>query len=155
MPQAGIVRTSAVLLLAALVCSRTATCHALIRYTGVNLAGADFGDANLPGAYGQNADYVYPNANEISYFVGKGMNTFRLPFRWERLQRTMNGAFDATELSRLDSVVTAATTAGAYVVLDPHNYARYFPNPAGNNSSAGNIIGSVQVPASAFGDFWS
>jgi endoglucanase len=130
-------------------------CAAAIRYTGVNLAGADFGDANLPGTYGQNADYVYPSAAEISYFVGKGLNTFRLPFRWERLQRTLNSGFDATEFSRLDSVVTAATAAGAYVVLDPHNYARYYPNPVGNNSSAGNIIGSVQVPDSAFGDFWS
>ena len=132
-----------------------AECTAAIRYTGVSLAGADFGDANLPGTYGQNADYIYPNAAEINYFVGKGLNTFRLPFRWERLQRTLNSDFDATEFSRLDSVVTAATAAGAYVVLDPHNYARYYPNPVGNNSSAGNIVGSVQVPNSGFGDFWS
>lgn len=133
----------------------TGRCPAALEFTGVNLAGADFGDSHLPGTYGQNGDYVYPNASEINYFVGKGLNTFRLPFRWERLQRTMNSGFDATEFSRLDAVVTAATTAGAYVVLDPHNYARYFPNPVGNNSSAGNIIGSAQVPNSAFGDFWS
>jgi endoglucanase len=32
-----------------------------------------------------------------------------------------------------------------YVLLDPHNYARY----------NGNLIGSSQVPNSAFADFWS
>jgi endoglucanase len=133
----------------------TSYCHAVIQFTGVNLAGADFGDSHLPGTYGQNADYVYPNSAEIDYFVGKGLNTFRLPFRWERLQPTLNEAFDPTEFGRLNAVVTAATNAGAYVVLDPHNYARYFPNPVGNNSSAGNIIGSVQVPDSGFGNFWA
>src|SRR5262249_52387263 len=127
--------------------------RAAIEFTGVNLAGADFGDSHLPGTYG--TDYAYPNASEINYFVGKGMNTFRLPFRWERLQRSANADFDATELSRLDAVVTAATAAGAFVVLDPHNYARYFPSPAGNNSSSTNIIGSAQVPNTVFNDFWS
>jgi endoglucanase len=152
----GFLRGS-ILVMAVLVAivAPASVCLAAMQYTGVSLAGADFGDSHLPGTYGQNADYVYPNANEVNYFVGKGLNTFRLPFRWERLQRTMNGAFDATEFSRLDAVVTAATNAGAFVVLDPHNYARYFPNPVGNNSSAGNIIGSAQVPNSAFGDFWT
>ncbi len=32
-----------------------------VRYTGVNLAGADFGDNNLPGTY--NVDYTYPNVS--------------------------------------------------------------------------------------------
>jgi endoglucanase len=126
------------------------TLSAALRYTGVSLAGADFNDSRLPGTY--NTDYTYPNASEINYFVGKGLNTFRLPFRWERLQQTLNGSFDAVEFGRLDAMVTAATNAGAYVVLDPHNYARYYPDPA---NSAANIIGSAQVPNSAFGDFWS
>src|SRR5688572_819873 len=56
-----------------------------ILYTGVNLAGAEFGDSSLPGVY--NTHYTYPRSNEVDYFIGKGMNTFRLPFRWERLQQ--------------------------------------------------------------------
>ncbi len=112
-------------------------------YTGVNLAGAEFGEGVLPGTYG--TDYTYPTHGEVDYFTAKGMNTFRLPFRWERLQPTQNAAFNAAEQARLDDFVDYATTKGAFVVLDPHNYARYF----------GTIIGQGNVPASAFADFWT
>ena len=56
-----------------------------LRFTGVNLAGADFGEGQLPGTFGKH--YTYPTAEEVDYFTAKGMNVFRLPFRWERLQR--------------------------------------------------------------------
>jgi endoglucanase len=120
----------------------TSDCAA-VSYTGVNLAGADFGEGNLPGTY--NVHYTYPTTAEVDYFVDKGMNTFRLPFRWERMQQSQNAALDAPELARLDSIVDYATSQGAYVVLDPHNYARYH----------GNVIGGGAVPHSAFADFWS
>ena len=64
-----------------------------VSFTGVNLAGAEFG-SRLPGTY--NTDYTYPTTAEINYFVGKGMNTFRVPFRWERVQPTLNSAFNST-----------------------------------------------------------
>src|SRR4051812_7702949 len=75
----------------------SAECYG-VSFTGVSLAGADFGETTLPGTY--NSNYTYPTTAEVNYFIGKGMNTFRIPFRWERLQRTANGAFDATELGR-------------------------------------------------------
>ena len=112
-------------------------------YTGVSLAGADFGENNLPGIY--NTHYTYPTHGEVDYFTGKGMNTFRVPFRWERLQQTQFAAFDAAEAARLDDVVNYATGRGASVLLDPHNYARYF----------GGIVGQSSVPSSAFADFWT
>lgn len=52
--------------------------------SGVNLAGAEFGGNSIPGVFG--TDYIYPLEEEVDYFVGKGMNVFRIPFRWERLQ---------------------------------------------------------------------
>jgi len=73
------------------------------------------------------------------------MNLVRLPFLWERLQPSLNQPFDAAELARLNGFVQQATTAGLTVLIDPHNYARY----------RGNLIGSSQVPHSAFADFWS
>jgi endoglucanase len=122
-------------------------CHSLLQaqvtLTGVNLAGADFGESSLPGIYNQH--YTYPTPQEVDYYVGKGVNTFRIPFRWERLQRTLNGALHATELDRLETLVNYATSQGAHVVLDPHNYARY------NNS----VIGGATVPYAAFNDFWT
>ncbi len=128
-------------------------CHAEIRFTGVNLFGAEFGEQNLPGTFF--VDYRYPSSQEVDYFIDKGMNTFRLPFRWERLQRSQNAAFDATELSRLDGFVNDATSKDAYVIVDPHNYARYFPQPASSTQdSTVGLVGS-DVPVSAFADFWS
>ncbi len=115
---------------------------------GISLAGAEFGEGNLPGTHGK--EYVYPDAKYAngyaspSYFKSKGMNVFRLPFRWERLQPERNKAFDATELERLQTTVKNLKSLGAKVVLDPHNYARY----------KNDLIGSEQVPNADFVDFW-
>jgi endoglucanase len=115
-----------------------------LTYTGVNLAGAEFGHhIALPGEHGKH--YSYPTPAEVDYFVGKGFNCFRLPFAWERLQRTLNAKFDATEFERLDGFVRYATAKGAHVVLDPHNYARYH----------GTIIGTGDVTDAHFADFWT
>jgi endoglucanase len=126
--------------------------RAQILYTGVNLSGAEFGATSLPGTY--NTDYTYPTNAEVDYFTGKGMNTFRLPFRWERLQPTANTPLNAAELGRMNAFVNYATSKGDYVILDPHNFARYYP---GSNieSSSTNIVGSSTVPNSQFADFWS
>ncbi len=117
--------------------------HAQLLYTGTNLSGAEFGEGNIPGTYG--TEYIYPTNEEIDYFVGKGMNTFRIPFRWERLQLSQNTVFDPAELSRLTSLVDYATGQGAHVILDPHNYARYH----------GGVIGDAAVPNASFNDFWT
>lgn len=112
-----------------------------VPYRGVNLAGAEFAEHELPGTYG--STYIYPTDEEVIHFVGKGMNTFRIPFLWERLQPVLNDGFDATELGRLDAVVTSITSRGAYALIDPHNYARYRDN----------VIGAG-VSNAAFADFW-
>lgn len=108
----------------------------------MSLAGAEFGEQNLPGTYG--ADYVYPTYEELNYFSDQGMNVFRLPFRWERLQTVPGAELDADELARLSDVVAYATDKGASVILDPHNYARY----------AGRLIGEGPSVAE-FADFWA
>jgi endoglucanase len=134
-------------------------CQATVRFTGVNLAGAEFGSAGtgaaIPGTFG--SQYTYPTTAEVNYFVGKGMNTFRLPFRWERLQQSQNAAFDAAELSRMNTFVNTATAAGAYVIVDPHNFARYYPNISDfgqMQSGTTGRIGTASVPISSFSDFW-
>ncbi len=136
--------------------------HAAIHYTGVNLFGAEFGvsngNINLPGTYG--IHYTYPTSGEVDYFKSKGMNTFRLPFRWERLQRSQfatlhgDGPGPIGELDRMDAFVNYATTQGAYVILDPHNFQRYFPDPNNFQSSAQGLVGT-DIPNSAYANFWS
>jgi len=110
-------------------------------YRGVNLAGGEFGNV-LPGAEGK--DYKWPTASEVDYYVGKGMNTFRVGFKWERLQPKANGDLDAKYVAKLDALVAHATSKGAAVILNPHNFARYY----------GDTVGSAKVPSSVFADLW-
>lgn len=114
---------------------------------GVNLAGAEFGADKLPGVY--DIDYTYPTEANLDYYNSKGLKLIRLPFLWERLQRSLWGNLDQTELGRIDVVVAAAKARGMQIILDPHNYDRYRLN--------GNLylIGSSQVPTAAFKDFWT
>jgi Ca2+-binding RTX toxin-like protein len=108
---------------------------------GINLAGAEFGSAS--GTYGY--DYIYPSTSELDYFNSEGISLIRLPVRWEHLQRTLDGALDPAEIGRVHTFLDAAAARGMQVILDVHNYGRYF----------GQVIGSTAVPISSFADFWS
>jgi endoglucanase len=112
--------------------------------TGVNLAGAQFGETHLPGTFG--TDYTYPTSAETAHFVGLGMNAVRLGFLWERLQHGLQGPLDATELGRLDAYVDDATQQGAHVIIEIHNYARYNGQVVGQAGSS--------VTAADLADFW-
>ncbi len=119
--------------------------------TGVNLAGAGFG--SLKRADGTKArlgeDYVYPATRFVlgydpSYFLRKGMNSFRLSFLWERLEPELSGPFENAELDQLTQTVTELTGEGAVVILDLHNYARYNGVP----------LGAGDVTAARLADTW-
>ncbi len=113
-------------------------------FTGTNLAGGDFGNPQ-PGktmVYGK--DFVYPSAEEFRIFTVKGMNVVRIGFHWEVVQPELMKELDPVELQRLASVVRSAEGYGLTVLLDPHNYARYYNQ----------VIGSPAVPNAAFADFW-
>ena len=108
---------------------------------GVNLAGAEFGE--IGGAYDKH--YIYPNANELTYFNGKGLNLIRLPFKWERLQPHLFQPFDTVELSRIRTFMDHAAARNMRVILDVHNYGKF----------NGNTIGTTSVPHSAFKNLWT
>ncbi len=118
---------------------------------GVNLSGAEFGEQNVSadssGLHGK--DYIYPVPEFIEGYetpvnlVAAGFNTFRLPFLWERLQPELGEPLDDAELTRLSTAVAYLNDLGAFVIIDPHNYARY----------RGQVIGSG-VSAADFADFW-
>jgi len=115
-------------------------------YRGQSLSGAEFGAQTIPGTYA--SQYYYPTVDEAEYFMGKGMNTFRLPFLWERLQPKLDSAFDSLELKRIHAFVDPVTTDGAFVILDPHDYGR-------RNKDAGNpqVIGT-DITNAQFSAFW-
>lgn len=109
---------------------------------GVNLAGAEFNPERMPGTLFK--DYTYPAPADLQYFAAQGANAIRLPFRWERLQRSLGAALDAGELQAMRRVVGAAREHGLCVILDAHNFGTY----------ARQSLGSPEVPVSAFVDFW-
>jgi endoglucanase len=120
----------------------------LLPWGGINLAGAEFG--TVPGRC--NIDYVYPRAEHVAYFSTLGFNCFRVPFRWERLQPSLEGEFAADEIRQLTHLIEEITRRGHTAILDPHNYAKR--RIAGDGWANEHVIGSAVVPAQAFEDFW-
>lgn len=113
-------------------------------FTGTNLSGGEFGNPTPSSTrlYGKN--FIYPSSTEFDYFAANGMNIIRLPFRWEVLQPKPKMPLVPAEEQRLQDVVTTATKKGLVVLLDPHNYARYYDK----------VIGGPDVGDDVFADFW-
>jgi len=109
-------------------------------FTGVNLSGAEFG--GIDGLYGK--AYIYPGEAEMRNFRDRGVNVFRVPVLWERLQPALDTALSTDELARLDKVINTANALGVSVIIDVHNYARYRRQS----------IGSPEVPRAALRDLW-
>lgn len=110
---------------------------------GVNIAGLEFGPGILPGVVDQ--QYTQNSEASYTYFGNKGLTLIRVPFLWERIQPTLNGALDPTYISYIDNNITWAGLHGCKVVLDLHNYGRY----------NGNVInGGTGVTRAHFNDVW-
>ncbi|MTI43835.1 endoglucanase [Roseibium hamelinense] len=110
---------------------------------GANTASGEFGELkHTPGEYG--ITHIYPSAETYRYLASKGMNTVRLPFKWERIQPELFGDFDPKEFGLFRESLEAATAAGLAVIIDPHTHAKYY----------GNSVGSVEVPIDALADMW-
>ena len=117
--------------------------------TGLNLAGAEFGEI-FPGAMGR--DYVYPDRSAIGRVAQLGFTTIRLPFRWERLQPELRGPFEESEWTSLQAVINACEANELSLILDVHNYAGRRVSQDGFKEM--HRIGSDLVPSAAFSWFW-
>jgi endoglucanase len=109
---------------------------------GTNLSGAEFATQNLPGALG--TDYAYPARSDLVFFKSTGANLIRLPFRWERVQHSLNGPLDGAEVAQITQVLMWARELDLCVLLDLHNYGTYYSQPIGSSAALG----------SAFEDVW-
>ncbi len=132
------------LLLCALSASAEEGARRPLPFTGVNLAGGEFYGPKPGVRPVANRNFVYPNAGEVEYFAGHGMNIFRYPFRWETLQPEAGKPLLQDEVDRLKAAVNLATGRKLVVILDPHNCARHY----------GKGIGSPEVRIEEFADFW-
>jgi endoglucanase len=128
---------------------------------GVSLAGPEFATqmANFsnenPGTFGR--DYTYNSEATVAYFCTQGLRLLRLPLRWERLQPRLSQSLDAAELSRVETTVAWAQKHGGRVILDIHNYGRYFLQHDGQPCSCvidQPLDGRIVVSRRHFADLW-
>jgi endoglucanase len=78
----------------------------------------------------------------VKTLISQGYNIFRVAFAMERLvPNTLTNSLESKYLANLTTTINAITNTGAYAVLDPHNYGRYY----------GNII----TDTNAFQSFWN
>ncbi|RYZ88799.1 MAG: glycoside hydrolase family 5 protein, partial [Proteobacteria bacterium] len=117
-------------------------------FKGMHLGGGESGNLTDQNKYGYT--FAYPSNTLIDYVARKGFGLIRLSFKAGRLQPDRNGALDPVELGRIDKVVQYAHSKGLYVLLDPHDYGSL---PDADKS--GKKIGSADMPASKFANFWA
>jgi endoglucanase len=109
---------------------------------GVNLSGAEFGEQQLPGEL--NRDYIYPHSEErFRYFSSKKITLIRLPIRWERVQHSSYESLSTADIEQIKEVLAMADKYGMKVIIDLHNFGRYYGHPLNNND------------ADKFGDVWT
>jgi endoglucanase len=112
---------------------------------GINLPSGAFNAQHIPGVYGK--DYIYPSPHDLEYYARTGFAVVRLPYLWERLQKSLFGPLDDAELGRIKKVVDSARALKMRIILSPHNFGRYHIN--GNPT----LIGTGSVPIASFADF--
>lgn len=101
-------------------------------YVGANVSGLETNGGKIPGI--PRTDYAVPTHEEFDYLRRNGLMVLRLPFIWERIQPTLNGALDPTYLGFLTDLATYAGANGQSVILDMHNYGGRGPNKLGNGN---------------------
>ncbi|OSJ14866.1 cellulase family glycosylhydrolase [Bradyrhizobium canariense] len=120
---------------------------------GINVSGAEY------------SWETFPAATDLDYLKSEGISLIRLPISWERMQPTLDGPLNETYFAGLKTFLDQAAQKGIQVIVDLHNYGRYnvgFAADAAANYGIqgpdmwnGGVIGSAQVPISAFADLWS
>jgi endoglucanase len=109
---------------------------------GLNIAGAEFG--TVGDAYG--TTWAHESQASFDFLAGRGWRLVRYAIKWERLQPTLSGAFDAAELARVVTAVARMRSAGMWCILNLHNMGKF------NGISFGTASGPMQAD---FVDFWS
>lgn len=95
-----------------------------LQWVGMNEACAEFTPDKRPGTY--NVDYRFPDPASIQNFTSQGFNIIRVPTLMERMTPSgLSGALDSAYLGHLTDTVNTITNAGAYAIIDAHNYGRF------------------------------
>jgi len=128
---------------------------ATVKYTGVNIAGFDFGaqtdgSCDLASIYGPVEQLRYGNnpdgCGQMVHFTNShGFNMFRLPVAWQFLVNTCGGTLNTTNFAEYNLLVQGCLATGSYCIIDIHNFARW----------DGAIIGQGGPSNEEFASLWS
>jgi endoglucanase len=113
-----------------------------IDLVGVNFGSGVFDPSNVPGLYNRN--YTYADESYYKRHSELGFKLVRLGFLWERIQPKLGTELDAAELARIKQSLDFAQKHGIKVILDMHNYYRYY----------GKLINSPEVPRAQLASTW-
>ncbi|KAF8900518.1 putative endoglucanase [Mucidula mucida] len=124
-----------------------------LQFTGVNIAGFDFGcetngTCTVASAWAPLAQLGGQDGEgQMKHFVNDdGFNTFRLPVGWQFLTNgVLGGTLDETNFAQYDTLVKACLNTGASCIVDIHNYARW----------NGGIIGQGGPTNDQFAALWA
>lgn len=111
-------------------------------YLGANLSGLETGSV-VPGTPG--TDFGLPTNAELDFLHARGLNTVRLPFKWERMQPALGGALDSTFLGLATDLIDYGASIGMQFIPDVHNFGGY----------GSNKIGDGTLTSAQFADLWS
>lgn len=111
-------------------------------FRGVNLNGLEFGsffDNPYPPNDKEGTNYFKPRPEDFDNIKTEGFNVIRVPFEWARLvpgwkpTDPLPTSLNATYLGYLNEVVQMAGDEGIYVILDMHDFLKYW---SGQSSQA-------------------
>ncbi|KAL8802259.1 MAG: hypothetical protein Q9182_003910 [Xanthomendoza sp. 2 TL-2023] len=123
-----------------------------VQYSGVNIAGFDFGCETTGKC--DTSKVVAPlheykgqdGAAQMQHFVKDDrLNAFRLPIAWQFLVEKPGAPLNAANMKQYDALVKACLATGSLCIIDIHNYARW----------DGQIIGQGGPADEEFADLWS
>ena len=96
--------------------------------------------------------YKYDSQETFDYIAGRGVDTVKIEFRWENVQRQLGGPLHAKSMERLQGVVDRARNSGLRVILSMHNFGAYWLY--NGEHGVRRAIGSSKVPFKYFANVW-
>jgi hypothetical protein len=96
--------------------------------------------------------YHYDTQDTFDYIASRGLDTVKIEFRWEILQRQLGGPLHSKSLERLAAVVDRARSAGLKVILSMHNFGAYWLWDG--EQGVRRPIGTAKVPFKYYANIW-
>ncbi|NNM71276.1 glycoside hydrolase family 5 protein [Enterovirga aerilata] len=108
---------------------------------------------NLVGSNRYIGANTWPTEKGMDYWLGLGMNCFRITAMWENLQPRLLGPLHPGNRDGLLRTVSYLSAGGAYPIVELHNSARY--KTSGRDDDPGSVVGESAVTAEMFADVWA